>query len=147
MVGTCGRRVRPVRAVQGEDIEADSDVRGDEGVLLNLLGRWIALTLAVWLADVFVGGINIADGIWNHLWVAALFGLANAIVGNIIRLVAFPALILTLGLFSIVVNAWMLMLVADLSDALDVRGFGSAFWAGVIISLVSAILGRRGRDD
>jgi putative membrane protein len=75
--------------------------------------------------------------------VAALFGLANAIVGNIIRVVAFPALFLTLGVFSIVVNAWMLMWVGNLSDALDVTGFWPAFGAGVIISLVSTILGRR----
>lgn len=115
---------------------------------MNLLGRWIVLTVAVWLSDVLIGGISIADGVWNHLWVAALFGLANAIVGNIIRLVAFPALILTLGVFSIVVNAWMLMWVGDLSDALDVSGFWPAFGAGAIISLISAILGRRirGRD-
>lgn len=113
---------------------------------MNLVARWTVLTVAVWLADVFVGGMNIADGVWNHLWVAALFGLANAIVGNVIRLVAFPALILTLGVFSIVVNAWMLMLVGDSSDALDVSGFGSAFWAGLIISVVSAILGKGRRD-
>ena len=113
---------------------------------MNLVVRWIVLTVAVWLADVFVGGMTIADGIWNHLWVAALFGLANAIVGNVIRFVAFPALILTLGVFSIVVNAWMLMLVGDASDALDVSGFGAAFWAGLIISLVSAFLGRVGRQ-
>lgn len=115
---------------------------------MNLFGRWIVLTLAVWLSDVLIGGVTIADGLWNHLWVAALFGLANAIVGNSIRVVAFPALILTLGIFSIVVNAWMLMWVGGLSDALDVSGFWPAFGAGVIISLVSAILGRRirGRD-
>ncbi|MFM7081627.1 MAG: phage holin family protein [Actinomycetota bacterium] len=55
---------------------------------------------------------------------------------------------LTLGIFSIVVNAWMLMWVGDLSDALDVSGFWPAFWAGLIISVVSAILGkaRRNRD-
>ena len=110
---------------------------------MNLIGRWIILTLAVWLSDVLIGGVSIADGVWNHLWVAALFGLANAIVGNIIRVVAFPALILTLGVFSIVVNAWMLMWVGSLSDALDVTGFWPAFGAGVIISLVSAILGRQ----
>ena len=112
-----------------------------------MLGRWLALTLAVWLADVLIGGVRIADGLWNHLWVAALFGLANMFVGNLIRLVAFPALILTLGLFSIVVNAWMLMWVADVSGALDVDGFGSAFWAGLIIGAVSTILGRRGAND
>ncbi|MEY2765564.1 MAG: Mycobacterial 4 phage holin, superfamily, partial [Actinomycetota bacterium] len=48
--------------------------------------------------------------------------------------------------FSIVVNAWMLMLVGDASDALDVSGFGSAFWAGLVISVVSAILGKGRRD-
>jgi putative membrane protein len=111
-----------------------------------VLGRWLVLTLAVWLADVLIGGVRIADGLWNHLWVAALFGLANAFVGNLIRLVAFPALILTLGLFSIVVNAWMLMWVADISDALDVSGFGAAFVAGLIISAVSTVLGRRGAN-
>ncbi len=111
-----------------------------------MLGRWLVLTLAVWLADVLIGGVRIADGLWNHLWVAALFGLANAFVGNLIRLVAFPALILTLGLFSIVVNAWMLMWVADISDALDVSGFGAAFVAGLIISAVSTVLGRRGAN-
>ncbi|MGA0180746.1 MAG: phage holin family protein [Ilumatobacteraceae bacterium] len=116
---------------------------GTRGDAVNLIGRWIILTLAVWLSDVLIGGVSIADGVWNHLWVAALFGLANAVVGNIIRVVAFPALILTLGIFSIVVNAWMLMWVGSLSDALDVGGFWPAFGAGVIISLVSAILGRR----
>ncbi len=114
---------------------------------MKLLVRWVVLTIAVWFADVIIGGMNITDGIWNHLWVAALFGLANAIVGNFIRLVAFPALILTLGLFSIVVNAWMLMWVGDASDALEVGGFGSAFLAGLVISIVSTVLGRARRDD
>jgi putative membrane protein len=71
--------------------------------------------------------------------------LANAVLGNLIRLVAFPALILTLGLFGIVVNAWMLMLVGDVSSALDVRGFWPAFGAGAIISVVSTVLGRARR--
>lgn len=110
---------------------------------MKLLIRWVVLAFAVWLSDLLISGINIADGVWNHLWVAALFGLANAVIGNLIRLIAFPALILTLGLFSVVVNAWMLMLVGDLSSALEVSGFGAAFIAGLIISLVSVARGRR----
>lgn len=113
---------------------------------MNLIVRWVVLTVAVWLADLVVGGIAIADGLWNHFWVAALFGLANAVLGNLIRLVAFPALILTLGLFGIVVNAWMLMLVGDVSSALDVRGFWPALGAGAIISVVSTVLGRARRE-
>ncbi|MFZ9730310.1 MAG: phage holin family protein [Ilumatobacteraceae bacterium] len=111
---------------------------------MNLFTRWLLLTFSVWLADVVVGGIDIAGGFWSHLWVAALFGLANAIIGNAIRLVAFPALILTLGAFTIVVHAWMLMLVGNLSDSLDVTGFWPAFFGGLIISAVSAAT--RGRD-
>ena len=146
MVAVFGGGVRALRELQRKDVSSHSDLRRNSGALVNLVARWVVLTVAVWLADVFVGGMNIADGVWNHLWVAALFGLANAIVGNVIRFVAFPALILTLGVFSIVVNAWMLMLVGDASDALDVSGFGSAFWAGLIISVVSAILGKGRRD-
>jgi len=114
---------------------------------MNLFSRWLLLTFSVWLADVVVGGIDISGGFWNHLWVAALFGLANAIIGNAIRLVAFPALILTLGTFTIVVNAWMLMLVGNVSESLNVDGFGSALFGGLIISAVTALTrGRVGRD-
>lgn len=113
---------------------------------MKLISRWVVLTIAVWLADVVISGVNITDGVWNHLWVAALFGLANAVLGNLIRLVAFPALILTLGMFGIVVNAWMLMLVGDVSAALEVRSFWSAFGAGAIISVVSTVPGRARRD-
>ena len=114
---------------------------------MNLFVRWFLLTFSVWLADIVVSGIDISGGIWSHLWVAALFGLANAIVGNFIRLVAFPALILTLGAFTIVVNAWMLMLVGNLSDSLDVTGFWPACFGGLIISVVAAVTRGKVRSD
>jgi putative membrane protein len=114
---------------------------------MNLFTRWLLLTFSVWLADVVIGGINIIGGFWSHLWVAALFGLANTFIGNAIRLVALPALILTLGVFSVVVNAWMLMLVGNVSDSLNVTGFWPAFFGGLIISVVSALTrGRVSRD-
>jgi putative membrane protein len=114
---------------------------------MNLFSRWLLLTFSVWLADVVVDGIDITGGFWSHLWVAALFGLANAIIGNAIRLVAFPALILTLGAFTIVVNAWMLMLVGNVSESLNVEGFWSAFFGGLIVSVVSTLTrGRASRD-
>jgi putative membrane protein len=114
---------------------------------VNLFVRWLLLTFSVWLADLVVSGIDIGGGFWSHLWVAALFGLANALIGNLIRLVAFPALLLTLGAFSIVVNAWMLMLVANLSESLNVTGFWSALLGGLIISVVSTLVkGRVTRD-
>ncbi|NBR76866.1 MAG: phage holin family protein [Actinobacteria bacterium] len=105
------------------------------------------LTFSVWLADLVVSGIDIGSGFWSHLWVAALFGLANALIGNLIRLVAFPALLLTLGAFSIVVNAWMLMLVANLSESLNVTGFWSALLGGLIISVVSTLVKGRTKGD
>lgn len=113
---------------------------------MNWLVRWGVLAGAVWLAGVVVPGVSTTGGYLNHIWVAGLFGLANAIVGNFIRLIAFPAMVVTLGLFSIVVNAWMLMLVGSLSNSLEVDGFWPALAAGAIIGLVSMAVGRLLRD-
>ena len=77
----------------------------------------------------------------TYLLVAAIFGIVNAIVGNFIRIVAFPIYILTLGLFSLVVNALMLMLAGWISTSLgfglEVEGFWWAVAGGLIIGIVS----------
>jgi putative membrane protein len=72
--------------------------------------------------------------------VALLFGLINGILGSIVKLLTLPAILITLGLFSLVINAAMLMLTARWSDRLDVADFWSALWASVIISLTTTVL-------
>jgi putative membrane protein len=72
----------------------------------------------------------------TYLWIGLLFGVVNAIVGPILRLLSFPFVILTLGLFLLVVNAALLGLTAAISDRLVVAGFGAAVLGGLILAVV-----------
>jgi putative membrane protein len=79
-----------------------------------------------------------------------VFGLVNAIIRPLVRLLTLPLFLLTLGLFTFVVNALMLLLTSWLADHLDLRfhvhGFWSALWGAVIVSVVSFLLNLLVRD-
>jgi len=72
----------------------------------------------------------------TYLWIGLLFGLVNAIAGPVLRLLSLPFVLLTLGLFLLVVNAALLGLTAALSDRLTVDGFGTALIGGLILAVV-----------
>ena len=108
--------------------------------LMKLLVRWGALALSFWVATALIPGIDVKGGFTTYLWVALLFGLLNATLGNLLKMLTFPAVILTLGLFLVVVNASILMLVARWSDKLDVSNFWSAILAALVISLVTRVV-------
>ncbi len=109
---------------------------------MNLIVRLIAGALAFWAATSLLDGITINGGAWTYLWVALLFGLINGVIGSIVKLLTLPAILLSLGLFSFVINAAMLMLTARWSSALDVKDFWSALGASLIISIVTTIINR-----
>jgi len=87
-----------------------------------------------------LSGVSVNGSVWSYLWVALLFGLINSILGSIVKLLTLPAILITLGLFSLVINAAMLMLTAKWSDRLDIADFWSALWASLIISLITTII-------
>ncbi|MCZ2525121.1 phage holin family protein [Streptomyces sp. HB2AG] len=102
----------------------------------------VAIAVAAWL----VGGIELTgDGTWDTvltlILVALLFGLVNWLVKPVVSLLSLPLFILTLGLFTLVVNALMLWLTSWLSDqtglTFHVDGFWAAFWGALIVSVVS----------
>jgi putative membrane protein len=101
--------------------------------------RWAVLAFAMWVATYFVGGIDVDGGIGTYLWVALLFGLINAIIGSLIKLITFPISIVTFGLFILVVNAAMLSLTDIWSNKLTVDGFWSALFASLIISVITTV--------
>ncbi|KUO00360.1 phage holin family protein [Streptomyces caeruleatus] len=101
-----------------------------------------ALAVAVWLIDkITLTGDSTGKKIGTLLVVALLFGLVNFVVKPIVKLLSLPLLILTLGLFTLVVNALMLLLTSWLADRFDlsfhVEGFWTAVLGGLIISIVS----------
>ena len=106
--------------------------------------------VAIWFATLILPGLSIVGGDSNWetlaiiLLIALVFGLVNAIVKPIVAFISIPLYILTLGLFTIIVNALMLMLTAWITEATDwglrIDNFGVACWAAIIISIVSLVL-------
>lgn len=118
----------------------------------RFIARWIINAVALWVAAAIVPGIRFAgedpNSIINILIVAAVFGLINAIIKPLLALVTCPFYILTLGLFTFVVNGLMLMLTSWFAgDIFQVYGFGAAFWGSIIISLSSTVLSMVLIDD
>ena len=98
------------------------------GVLL----RWLVLTAAVLTACWLLDGIRV-NGIFPALLAAALLGILNAVFRPILILLTLPLNILTLGLFTFVINALMLMIVSAVIPGFDVRGFWTAVFGALII--------------
>jgi putative membrane protein len=113
-------------------------------MMRNVVIRWLINTLAIYLAIRWVHGIHFDGSPVQLVVVAALFGLVNAILRPILTVLTCPLVLLTLGLFTFVINALMLMFTARLSQhfglGLSVDGFWPAFWAGLLIGVVSLVL-------
>ncbi len=110
----------------------------------DTLIKWLINTIAIMLAIRWVPGIVYSGAWWGILIVGIIFGLVNTYIRPFIKLFTLPLLILSLGLFTFVINALMLMLTSWLSGEFNlgfhVAGFKAAFWGSVVISLVSLIL-------
>jgi putative membrane protein len=106
----------------------------------RLLGSWLILTLAIAIAVSLVPGVDVDGGWTSYFWIAVLFGLANAVLGPVLRLLTAPLILVTLGLFALVVNGLLFSLTSWLSDSLSVDGFLSALLAAAVVSLVDAVL-------
>lgn len=110
--------------------------------VIRLFVNALALTAAAWLID----GIQMSGDFVDVILVALVFGLLNAILKPILLFLSLPALLLTLGLFALVVNALMLMLTASLLDDFYVSGFWTAVLGSIVISIVTMILGALLKD-
>lgn len=97
--------------------------------------------VALWVAAYFVDGIVLETGSGNVLIAALVFGLINALIRPLVALATCPFYVLTLGLFTLIVNGLMLMLTGSiLGNAFIVDGFIPALLGGIIISIVSTVL-------
>jgi len=107
--------------------------------------KWIMNMIAIMLAVKFVPGIIYSGEWWGILLVGVLFGLVNTFIRPLVKLFTFPLLILTLGIFTFVINAMMLSVTSWLSEQFElgfhVAGFKAAFWGAVVISIASMLLG------
>jgi putative membrane protein len=122
---------------------------------MKLLLRWLSISVAIFVAVKLLPGIQF-EGPWYQLGIVALiFGLLNALVRPILKLLTCPLILLTLGLFILIINAAMLGLTAAMVETFGINfrvaGFWSAFFGAIVISIVSAalnlLIGNDGEDD
>ncbi|WP_028575219.1 phage holin family protein [Desulfonatronovibrio hydrogenovorans] len=116
----------------------------------GLLIRWLILTAAILICAYVIDGIHVS-GFFSAFVAAAFLGILNALLRPVLILLTLPINILTLGLFTFVINAVLLLMVSGVVTGLEIRGFWSALGGALIIGLISwltlAFISDRGRIE
>jgi putative membrane protein len=111
-------------------------------MLKNLVVSWVVMAAAFAVTAWLLNGMEVSGGFFSYLWIAAVFGVVNAIVGTILRILTFPLIILTFGLFAVIVNALLLSLTDAITSDLTIDDFfWTTIWAALILAFVSVIIG------
>lgn len=119
--------------------------------MIKLLTRWLINAIALLAAAYLVDGIHFQGEWWALLGAALIFGLVNAVIRPLVMLLTCSLVIFTLGLFTLIINALMLLLASWLAGQIGigfvVDGFWPAFLGAIIISAVSFVLTLLMPDD
>src|SRR3989344_434884 len=107
--------------------------------MVKMVIKWFASALTLILVSQLVPGFQL-ENFTTALFAALIFGLINAILKPILLLLTLPINLLTLGLFSFVINALLLLLAARLTPGFMVDGFGTALIASILITVISTLL-------
>jgi putative membrane protein len=120
---------------------------------MKLLVRWVITGLALFAAAWLVPGIVVEGNGWVvYAVMAVILGLVNAILRPLLKLLTCPLIILTLGVFVLVINGFTLWLASQIAQrwfnvGYTVNGFGAAFLGGLIVGIVSVILSALLKED
>lgn len=118
---------------------------------MSFLVRLVINAVALWVATQVVPGVNYTGDLVPFLVVALIFGAINATLRPLTKLLTCPLILLTLGLFTLIVNGLMLWLTATVATSLGlgfrVAGFWPAFWGALVVSLISTLLSLSVRVD
>jgi putative membrane protein len=110
----------------------------------SVLLHWLLNAAALWIAAYLLPGLDFRGSVTDLLLVAAVFGVVNSLLRPILTVLTCPLIVLTLGLFTLVINALMLLVTGWLSARWDlgftVTGFWAAFLGGLVVGFVSLLL-------
>jgi len=107
--------------------------------MIGLLIRWLILTVAILAAAYLLEGIHVS-GFWAAFLAASVLGILNAILRPVLILLTLPLNILTLGLFTFLINAFILKLASGVIPGFEIDGFWTAVFGSLIISIVNWLL-------
>jgi putative membrane protein len=106
--------------------------------------RWAINAVAIFLAVSYVPGISLQSGWLSVLWLALILGLVNAFLRPLLKLLTCPLIIVTLGLFTLLINTFLFWLTGQLGQFIGIHmtiaGFWPAFFGGLVISVVSVVM-------
>ena len=113
--------------------------------------RWVINAVALYLAVYFVPGVSL-QGDWTSLiWLALIFGLINAFLRPLLKLLTCPLIFLTLGLFTLLINTFLFWLTSQVGQAFGIgftiEGFWPAFLGGLVVTAVSVVMSLILKDE
>lgn len=112
--------------------------------MTSLVLHWLLNAAALWTAAWLLPGLHFSGTLVDLLLVAAVFGVVNSLVKPVLTVLTCPLIVLTLGLFTLIINAVMLLLTGWVSATWNlgftVGGFWAAFWGGLVVGVVSIVL-------
>lgn len=108
--------------------------------MMAFLAHWGVTSLSLWIASLMFHGISFSSK--KSLFISALLlGLVNAVVKPVIIILTIPLTLITFGFFLLVINALMMMLVSALVPGFRISGFWTAFFASIVVTVVSLFIG------
>jgi putative membrane protein len=118
--------------------------------MTRFLLRWIINAIAIFLAIKFVPGIHL-DSLLSVIWLALIFGLVNAFLRPLLKVLTCPLIVLTLGLFTLLINAFLFWLTGQIGQVFGITltfdGFWPIFWGALVISIVSIVMSLILKDE
>jgi len=119
--------------------------------MTKFIMRWVINAIALFLAVYLVPGVNLQGGWVSIIWLALIFGLINAFLRPLLKLLTCPLIILTLGLFTLLINTFLFWLTSQVGQAFGIGftidGFWPAFLGGLVVTVVSVIMSLILKDE
>jgi putative membrane protein len=109
-------------------------------MLSRLVYAWIVNVAAIWIASLFIDGIDYSDDYWILIVAGLVFGLVNLILKPVVKRLALPLIVLTLGAALFFVNLFMLYITSWIVAGFDIGSFTSGVWATVVVSVVNWVM-------
>jgi len=109
--------------------------------MMSFILRLLGSSLALYIAQVFVAGFAVNGGIKGYLIAGIVLGLLNLIIKPILKVIAFPIIFITLGLFTLVISALLIWGVAELTGLVSFDNYYALVWATIIVAIVNTVIG------
>lgn len=106
---------------------------------MNFLVKWILFALLIMGIAWVIPGITVS-GFIAALIVVVIMSIVNLLIRPIIQFISLPLNVITLGLFSLVINAFLFLLIAKFSPGFQIDGFWSGFWGAIILSIFTPLI-------